>query len=237
MKADPNEGNTALPPEVEWRFKDQIEILGAAHQKKIHAATALLLDASPLALKTAKKLASLGFGAVGILGDQGATSSHEIIRKEELEKSSIQGLREWAKREAPITHIETYKELSIERRFEDVEKGFSCFVFCSVQAIEAYSEATLHNKKDTFFALASGSKAFLGMVPKEALNPSIFGSIQRRAQPLTKSAGANLALLDWTAARLAILLQDYFSAGKAPQTFFDITDTSTSPWKTEPLTL
>lgn len=237
MKADPNEGRTELPADFEWRFEEQIKALGIEHQKLLYAASSVFLGASPLSVKAAKKLALLGFGSVAILGDTHSQACFEVPTKQNLAQSALQNLREWAKRETPWAKLETFKELNIERSFHDVEKGFACLVVASAAGLSQFKEEIVHSKKDLFFAFSGATKALLGIVPKEMLSPTLLSSLQKQADNVCNTAGVHLTLLDWTALRLSILLQDYFVLKKQLQLFCDLTETTVSPWQTQTLSL
>ena len=164
MAVDPNEVSGALPPEVAARFNEQMLAIGEQGQRALLASAAFIISASPLGVRVAKKLMNVGLGRLGMFGEQTITGAHELPRTSE---STLKALSKWAGEEAPWTKFETFSNESIDRRIDDMVRGFSFVIGAGgvEETKRAVSVSRTHAKTAIGSAIAGRSGWYVVVPP------------------------------------------------------------------------
>lgn len=163
MSVDPNEGAGTLPPEVAARFSEQILCIGEQGQRALLASAAFIISASPLGVRVAKKLMNMGWGRVGVFGEQVITGAHELPRTSE---STLKALAKWAGDEAPWTKFETFSNESIDRSIDDMVRGFNFVIAAGgVAETKRAVEAARNHGKTALGAAIAGRSGWHVIVP------------------------------------------------------------------------
>jgi hypothetical protein len=129
MAADPNEGRMALDPATKWRYDEQSACLGEDAQKLLLRCSAFVVGASPLGVRVAKKLLTMGFGRVGVFGEQPLTGASDLPQPvAEDKQGTLPNLSKWAKEQTPWAQFEPFREERIDRKLSDMARGFDFLI-------------------------------------------------------------------------------------------------------------
>lgn len=130
IKANPNEGKNAINSLAQWRFESQIVCVGEEAQRKLLESSILLISANPLSTRITKKLVEFGCGRVGMLGSEILAGSHGLLpASENPEESKVSlSLSKWFKENAPWADFESFSNISLDRQYDDIAKGFDVVI-------------------------------------------------------------------------------------------------------------
>jgi hypothetical protein len=184
MKADPREGASILPLAYEQRMHAQIAALGIEAQQKIFSYPTLLMGSNALNFAIAQNLLALGFGRIAILGDQASATGHFMTDEPSLQTPALAHQRTKNKVQNVSTYFETYAELSLERKFEDIEKAFQTYVTTCHPSSQAFAASISTHPKPTLFAWLRGNSAGVELIPADH-GGEVRSLLEKHADPLT----------------------------------------------------
>lgn len=197
IKPDPNEGATALPPEAAAHFNEQMICLGEQVQRELLGRSAFIISTTPLAVRLAKKLMYAGLGRVGLFCDQAVLGAHELLTG----TSVLSAMSAWAKSHTPWAEFESYSTESIDRRLDDMVRGFDVVIGAGAAAETklACTLARAHGK-DAFGVSVAGRRGWYAVMPSNLVCEDCI------ALPDLKDAGLYYPLLEELASKTANLV-------------------------------
>ena len=236
MRSNPNEGREAMHADARWRFTPQIDCIGEDAQKRILQASVFVGAASPLGVAIAQKLMLVGFGRVGVYGEQALTGASHLALGDSPKAMTLPALGAWAKKQAPWVEFETFREVSVDRSLSDIARGFGLLV--SAGGAQTTGQVLAVARETGLAVLAahvSGKQSWCASVGgnsicEDCLAVPVLGT---EGQTAEVSAGIYYPLLDFAATWVAALAMDYVMGQPIQGAFVESVDAARSPWLRE----
>ncbi|MEW6057581.1 MAG: hypothetical protein AB1540_13295 [Bdellovibrionota bacterium] len=229
MKADPNEGKAPLSQSTLWRFESQIECVGEEAQHKLLATSALVLGATPLGLRIAKKLLEFGIGRVGVFGEKPLTGAHGLTsNKPQTEVGALEIFSKWAKESVTWAEYESFGMTSLDRQIDDIVRGFLFII--DVNGIESAARSVDLLERYPVSVLAAqvaGDKAWCFALPHKAKVRQDFLKQDLEAR---QAEGLFLPLVDHVALRVSLHVIEVALNPEDAKPQFEVIDASKFPW-------
>jgi hypothetical protein len=180
-----------------------------------------------------RKLLTIGFGRVGLLGDEPLTGAHGMGLAQGDGPTAAQALARWSEIETPWAKVERFRGTAIDRALDDMTRGFQVIVGAS--GATAAGQAVLSARGQASPAIAAhiaGKSAWCAVVPAGAACENCL-----RVPELAAEGGLYYPLLDFVAGWVVSIATEAAFGVVPAAAFVESVDATRVPWARETQTV